>query len=61
MEKYEVKLTTNKMAGFATVWSAESYESAWDEFLNQIELPEYFCLRLMKYKKFYCSVVQQVL
>lgn len=37
MTMYEIKLTTNKMAGFATVWSAESYESAWDEFLNQIE------------------------
>lgn len=33
---YEVKLTTNKMAGYASVWIAETFESAWDEFLNQI-------------------------
>ena len=36
MTMYEIKLTTNKMAGFATVWIAETFESAWDEFLNQI-------------------------
>ena len=33
---FEVKLTTNKMAGYASVWIAETFESAWDEFLNQI-------------------------
>ena len=33
---FEVKVTTNKMAGYASVWIAKTFESAWDEFLNQI-------------------------